>query len=218
MSATIDPQPDTVQSAGELSILDAAVRLFSESGYDGVSMRRIAEEAGVSKANIYHHFASKEALYFAIMRQSTAELTKLLQGLAEGAGPFDQRLQAFAQAHLKHLIDNDMRVRLVMREAFSGDEETSRTLVEQVIGGIVKRIISIFEAGQKAGLLRSDLDPGLCATLLMGCDLFYFQAHGLLRQIPEAGFARNPEAYSKGMADVLLNGMVARADTGRDSR
>ena len=65
MSAAIDPQPDTVQSAGELSILDAAVRLFSESGYDGVSMRRIAEEAGVSKANIYHHFASKEALNFA---------------------------------------------------------------------------------------------------------------------------------------------------------
>lgn len=210
MPAAIAPQPDTAQSAGELSILDAAVRLFSESGYDGVSMRRIAEEAGVSKANIYHHFASKEALYFAIMRQSAAELTTLLQGLAEGAGPFDQRLQAFAQAHLKHLFDNDMRVRLVMREAFSGDEEMTRILVEQVIGGIVKRIISIFEAGQKAGLLRADLDPGLCATLLMGCDLFYFQAHGLLRQIPEAGFAVNAETYSQGMADVLLNGMVAR--------
>ena len=217
MSAAIDPQPDTVQSAGELSILDAAVRLFSESGYDGVSMRRIAEEAGVSKANIYHHFASKEALYFAIMRQSAAELTKLLEGLAEGAGPFDERLQVFAQAHLKHLIDNDMRVRLVLREAFSGDEETARTLVEQVIGGIVKRIISIFEAGQKAGLLRADLDPGLCATLLMGGDLFYFQSQGLLRHIPEAASVRNPETYSKGMADVLLNGMLAGTDTGEEA-
>lgn len=218
MPAVIDPQPDTVQSAGELSILDAAVRLFSESGYDGVSMRRIAEEAGVSKANIYHHFASKEALYFAIMRQSAAELTKLLEGLAEGAGPFDERLQVFAQAHLQHLMDNDMRVRLVIREAFSGDEEMARTLVEQVIGGIVKRIISIFEAGQRAGLLRADLDPGLCATLLMGCDLFYFQSQGLLRQIPEAASVRNPETYSKGMADVLLNGMLAGTDTGKEAR
>ena len=50
--------PDPRQSAGEKAILDAAVQLFSEYGYDGVSMRRIAEAAGVSKSNIYHHFTS----------------------------------------------------------------------------------------------------------------------------------------------------------------
>ena len=53
------------RSAGEAAILDAAVRLFSRHGYDGVSMRSVAREAGVSKSNIYHHFESKEALYLA---------------------------------------------------------------------------------------------------------------------------------------------------------
>ena len=203
------------QSAGELAILDAAARLFSESGYDGVSMRRIAESAGVSKANIYHHFSSKEALYFAIMRRSAMELTSLIENLAEGRGSFQQRLQAFAGGHLEHLFDNAARVRLVLREALSGDEQKSRTLVEQVLGGIVHRMIAIFDAGQRAGLLRNDLDPGLCATLLMGADLFYFQAHGLLQQIPEAGFARHPGRYSKQMIDVLLNGMLAEPSAGR---
>lgn len=203
------------QSAGEAAILDAAVHLFSVHGYDGVSMRRIAEAAGVSKANIYHHFSSKEALYFAIMRRSAEELTQLLENLAEGAGSFDQRVQAFAAAHLEHLFENAERVRLVLREAFSGDEEKTRTVVEQMVGGIVNRMISIFEAGQRAGLLRSELDPGLCAHLLMGADLFYFQAHGLLQQIPEAGFARHPESYSKQMIDVLLNGMLASPSEGR---
>ena len=47
------------QAAGELAILEAAERLFAQQGYDGVSMRTIAREAGVSKANIYHHFDSK---------------------------------------------------------------------------------------------------------------------------------------------------------------
>jgi TetR/AcrR family transcriptional regulator len=173
-------RPDTTQSAGEIAILDAAVHLFSVHGYDGVSMRRIAEAAGVSKANIYHHFASKEALYFAIMRRSAEELAFLIENLAEDRGAFNQRLQMFASAHLEHLFDNAERVRLVLREAFSGDEEKSRAVVEQMLGGIVNRMIAIFEAGQRAGLLRADLDPGLCATLLMGSDLFYFQAHGLL--------------------------------------
>ena len=203
------------QSAGELAILDAAARLFSESGYDGVSMRRIAESAGVSKANIYHHFASKEALYFAIMRRSALELTSLIENLAEGKGSFQRRLRVFAGAHLEHLFDNAARVRLVLREALSGDEQKSRTLVEQVLGGIVNRMVAIFDAGQRAGLLRDDLDPGLCATLLMGADLFYFQIHGLLRQIPEAAYIRQPDHYSKQMTDVLLNGMLAKPGAGR---
>ena len=195
------------QSAGEAAILDAATRLFSENGYDGVSMRRIAEAAGVSKANIYHHFASKEALFFAIMRRSAQELTSLIENLAEGGGTFEHRLRAFAGAHLEHLFDNAARVRLVLREAFSGDEQKNRT--------VVNRMIAIFDAGQRAGLLRDDLDPGLCATLLMGADLFYFQVHGLLRQIPEAAYIRDPGHYSAQMTDVLLNGMLAAPGTGR---
>ena len=91
-------------------------------------------------------------------------------------------------------------------------------MVEQVIGGIVNRMIAIFDAGQRAGWLRDDLDPGLCATLLMGADLFYFQVQGLLKQIPEAGFIREPGRYSQQMIDVLLNGMVARPSEGRAAR
>ena len=214
--AAITPQLN--QSAGERAILDAAVRLFSEQGYDRVSMRCIAQSAGVSKANIYHHFASKEALYFAIMRRSALELTSLIENLAEGKGSFDQRLRAFGAAHLEHLFENEGQVRLVLREAFSSDEEKSRALVEQVIGGIVNRMIAIFDAGQRAGWLRDDLDPGLCATLLMGADLFYFQVQGLLKQIPEAGFIREPGRDSQQMIDVLLNGMVARPSEGRAAR
>jgi len=215
MTSSAVPVSAIPQSAGEAAILDAAVHLFSVHGYDGVSMRRIAEAAGVSKANIYHHFASKEALYFAILRHSAEELTDLLENLAEGRGTFNQRLQAFAVAHLEHLFENSERVRLVLREAFSGDEEKSRAVVEQMLGGVVYRMIAIFEAGQEAGLLRPELDPGLCAHLLMGADLFYFQAHGLLQQIPEAGFALQPDRYSKQMVDVLLNGMLSHPGQGR---
>jgi len=207
-------RPAAAQSAGELAILDAAVALFSVHGYDGVSMRRIAEAAGVSKANIYHHFASKQALYFAILRRSALELAALIENLAEARGSFSERLQTFAAAHVAHLFEHAARVRLVLREAFSGDEEKSRAVVEQMLNGVVRRMIEIFEAGQRAGLLRADLDPALCASLLMGADLFYFQAHGVLRQIPEAGFARHPGTYSRQMTDILLRGMLAGPSAG----
>jgi len=203
-------ESESRQSAGELAILDAAVRLFSESGYDGVSMRGIAEAAGVSKANIYHHFASKGALYMAIVRESAQHLSEIVEVLAEGKGDFDQRLRVFARAHLEHIFDNATTLRLVLREAFSGDEEKSRMVVEQVVGGIFNRMVAIFRKGQEAGLLRADLDPGLCATLLMGGNLFFFQAQGVLRQIPGARFANDPGGFNRQMADVMLNGMLCQ--------
>jgi TetR/AcrR family transcriptional regulator len=200
--------PDPRQSAGEKAILDAAVQLFSEYGYDGVSMRRIAEAAGVSKSNIYHHFASKEALYLGILHGSAQHLSDIVEDLAEGDGGFQQRLRVFAEAHLEHLFSNEMTLRLVLREAFSGDEDKSRLVVDQVVGGIFSRMVAIFQAGQEAGILRADLDPGLCATLLMGANLFFFQAQSMLRLIPEAGFAKDSTGFNKQMADVMLNGML----------
>lgn len=205
-------EADVHQSAGHKAILDAAARLFSEQGYDGVSMRQIAETARVSKANIYHHFQSKAELYLAILRSSADRLSALVENLAEGKGPFDQRLREFARAHLEHLFENAATVRLVLREAFSGDEEKARVLVEQVVGGIFDRLITIFREGQQAGALRQDLDPGLCAQLVMGSDLFYFQSIGMLRQIPEAKFADDRNGYSTEMMNVILNGMLAPAD------
>jgi AcrR family transcriptional regulator len=44
------------------SILDAAMHEFTEKGYDGTSMERIAVSAGLSKGGIYHHFASKDEI------------------------------------------------------------------------------------------------------------------------------------------------------------
>ena len=202
-------ETDTRRSAGEIAIIEAAARLFSDYGYDRVSMRRVAEEAGVSKANIYHHFDSKQALYLAIMSASAERLSALVENLAEGKGEFDDRLRVFARAHLDHLFNNAATLRLVLREAFSGDEEKSRVLVEQVVGDIYRRMISIFSAGQDAGLIRLDLDPGMCAMLLMGGDLFYFQTYDLLKHLPEsASFTRDRGQYSKEMMDIILNGML----------
>lgn len=200
--------PDPRQSTGEKAILDAAVELFSENGYDGVSMRQIAEAAGVSKSNIYHHFASKDALYLGILHGSAQHLSEIVEDLAEGDGDFQRRLRVFAEAHMKHLFANEMTLRLVLREAFSGDEEKSRVVVDQVVGGIFKRMVAIFQAGQNAGIIRADLDPGLCATLLMGANLFFFQAQGMLRLIPEAGFAKDSIGFNRQMVDVMLNGML----------
>ena len=196
------------RSAGESAILEAAVRLFSRHGYDGVSMRSVALEAGVSKSNIYHHFQSKEALYLAIMQASAEQLAAMVDQLAEGKGAFDRRLREFARIHLAHLFDNAMTVRLVLRELFEGEAKWRRIMVEQVVGGIFERLIGIFEKGQASGLLRPGLDPGTCALLILGVDLFYFQTEDMQHYPPLDKYRSERATFSDDMMDILLNGML----------
>lgn len=206
--------PAAGQSAGEAAILEAAVALFSANGYDGVSMRSVADAAGVSKANIYHHFESKEALYLAILRESASRLAGLVDELAESSGAFQDRIRDFAVAHLGHLEGNALTSRLALREAFSGDDRRSRMLAGEVFGGIFERIVAIFQEGQGAGILRPELDPALCATLMLGADVFFFQSRELLRHLPGAEFAARPAGFSQQMVDIMLTGMLAEDAAG----
>jgi len=135
-----------------------------------------------------------------------------VEGLASGTGDFDKRLRVFAKAYQYHLFDRRLSSRLLLREALSGDEQKSKTIADQVVGNVFRRMISILCAGQDAGVLRDELDPALCAFLLMGANVFFFQAQGILKHFPEAGFARDADCFSDGMVDVLLNGMMTKTD------
>ncbi|HWR87919.1 MAG TPA: helix-turn-helix domain-containing protein, partial [Acidiferrobacterales bacterium] len=62
-------------------ILVVAETLFAEHGFDAVSMNAIAEAAGVSKANVFHHFTCKNDLYIAVLRNACRDSTQHLDDL-----------------------------------------------------------------------------------------------------------------------------------------
>lgn len=63
------------------SILDAAARVFAQQGFDRASMSALAEEAGISKANIYHYYNGKDALLFDLLDSHLRDLRDRLMGL-----------------------------------------------------------------------------------------------------------------------------------------
>jgi len=60
------------RAATVITILAAAHRLFASNGFDATSMDDIAEAAGVAKGAVYHHFASKEALFLRVLEEVQA--------------------------------------------------------------------------------------------------------------------------------------------------
>jgi TetR/AcrR family transcriptional regulator, cholesterol catabolism regulator len=80
-----------------LQILSEAARLFARKGYDGASMRDIAEACGISKSLLYHHFSNKDEIYARVAVGSTQELYLFVRDRIP-QGPPSQKIRGFMLA------------------------------------------------------------------------------------------------------------------------
>ena len=61
-------------------ILDASERLFSAHGVDGVAVRDLARELGLTASSLYNHFPGKQALYEAVLERGLRPIVEIVQG------------------------------------------------------------------------------------------------------------------------------------------
>jgi TetR/AcrR family transcriptional regulator len=190
-------------------ILAAAETLFAKHGFDAVSMNTIAERAHVSKANIFHHFSSKKALYLAVLRVACRDSTEHLQELFVETGPLPERLANFTRKQLASMFEHAEVTRLILRELLKDGERQGRDLAEKVFGDNFAQLVEILRTGQARGELRADMDPAMIATLLIGASVFFFESQEVLRHFPDVKFAHDPQRYSSILVDILLRGILA---------
>ena len=91
-------KPTPRRAAKRERILDAARALFAREGLEGASLRAIAAEAGYTPAALYFHFASKEAIYAALLQESLAALEAEVSTAVARATTPEGRFAAAARA------------------------------------------------------------------------------------------------------------------------
>lgn len=209
MTASRKPREDITRPDTARRILEVAENLFADHGFDGVSMNAIAERAGVSKASVFHHFSSKDALYLAVLRDCAQQQALMLEEMVQEPGPVAERLRAFARAHLAHVLERKQLSRLMQRELLKGGSRRGQELAQQVFGENFARFVEILRRGQAQGELRADIDPGMVAVIIVGANVFYFQSQHILRHFPAVTFGDDPDEYSSKLMDLLLHGILA---------
>jgi AcrR family transcriptional regulator len=125
------------------AILDAALAVFADRGYHPSSIDDIAREAGVSKALIYDHFASKQDLYAELLQQHAGELLERLAEAMEEAGSMGvARLATGLDAFYGFVEEHRVAWRMLFREA--GDPEMVTVLERMVaqVTGVVAALIA----------------------------------------------------------------------------
>ncbi len=107
-------------------LLEAGATLFAEHAFEEISMRQIAQAAGVSKALLYHYFPSKTDLFSAALQDASAQLQHLIAPRGEGA-PIEQLARSL-DAYLRWIEDNARTWSKLMQSAATLTEAS--TLVE----------------------------------------------------------------------------------------
>src|SRR2546426_10712709 len=97
-------------------ILDEATRLFAERGYEGASMADLAERVGLRKASLFHHFASKDVLYGAVLERLIKPLSETIHRGLQTQGSVMERLDAMNDAITQALGASPVTARRLVRE------------------------------------------------------------------------------------------------------
>lgn len=174
-------------------------------------MSAIAERASVSKANIFHHFSSKNDLYLAVLAKACKASRARIDMLEQSEGSFVEHLAQYAASHLQGILQNSQLTRLVLRDLLENGAERGKQLAEQAFGPNFARLVSIIRNGQTRGELRNDIDPAMVAIMLIAANVYFFEARDILRHYPDVDFADDPQRYSEKMLSLLMGGILPDA-------
>ncbi len=123
-------------------IIEAAREAFADGGYEGTSLEQIAERAGVSKALIYEHFASKRDLHAAMLEQHVTELLAQLNEALEHAEPGEDRLRAGTEAFFTFLEERRGAAAIMLRNTSDPDVALWLSRLRDQIGEEIVALMS----------------------------------------------------------------------------
>ena len=147
------------------SLLDVAVAVFNERGYEAATMEELAGRLGVTKSAIYHHVPSKEELLRLALDRALDALFAVLGEDGARCGPAIGRLEHVVRGSVRVLAAELPFVTLLLR--VRGNTEVERAALQRrrefdrVVHGLVR-------AAEDEGDLRPGLDPSVTGRLLFG--------------------------------------------------
>jgi AcrR family transcriptional regulator len=145
------------------ALLEVAVGVFIERGYDGTSMEQLAQAAGISKSSIYHHVEGKEALLRLAVDRALDALFALTS--SGGEAPAAERLERVIGEMVEVLAAELPYVTLLLR--VRGNTETERYALRRR-REFDRWLRGLLAEAAAAGDIRGDIDLAVAERLVAG--------------------------------------------------
>ena len=160
-------------------LLAAAEEEFAEKGFEGARLSDIAERVGIRRPSLLYHFASKQALYEAVVRTALLRLGEALMFEMEGRDPFVERLSRAVERFVSFVDGRPTLAKLLIREMLDGRGPGHVILVEA--GVPVLERVERFLSEEGRGVVPETL-PLRAALLSFVCSSMVRVSAGPLRE------------------------------------
>lgn len=155
-----------VREEKQTDIINAAIRVFSEHGFDGAKMEYIAKEAGIGKGTVYEYFESKERLFDEMLKSSVEKFRLGLKENMDKGANVEERLLNCSRYDAE-FIDNHMDIlEIAMQVNILSKETRTQLMAERAV--IFEHYLEMVKVAKEEGELRVDLDEELAAFCIMG--------------------------------------------------
>ena len=114
--------PDEQSADTRTRIFLAADELFCQHGYEGVSVRDVAQRADVNKASVFYYFSSKEELFEEVLQKYFSASREAMQDALESGGTVRERMHRLIEDYWAFMRQNSQYSKLVQGLLLSGDE------------------------------------------------------------------------------------------------
>jgi AcrR family transcriptional regulator len=186
----------------EERILDAAESTFARRGLAGTRVREIAEAAGVNGATLYNYYASKDALYEAVLDRGMRPLIEALSSFAEGSRE-PESIDSVARKVMQHLAERPHLSRLVYLETIAQGPHL-RQLASKWFRPLLGQIFDELEASPATREWPRELLPAF-ASLFIHLSFGHFALAPLLQEV----FGSDPLSEDGVAAQTqLIEGLV----------
>ena len=193
------------------AVLDAALHLFAHQGYRATAVRDIADRAGVSTGNLYHHFPDKEAIFRALIDEyleiTDSRRFPFTRALYE-SDRFPENIEELGYAARASVEQFREYLALIYVDVI----EFGGTHIQQFYGAMSERFTRYFEEQGTAGDVQARLRPAVSPTsalLLTARTFFNYFSLEILFGVHEP-FGKDSDTVVKEIADIIRNGVCAR--------
>lgn len=166
-----EPPTDNKDVSTRSHMMESAKRVFAEQGYDGATVKALADAAGVNVSLISYHFGGKEGLYRACLEQFGRERLGTAERVLREATSIEDfriRLSMFAEEFLRANMRDLSLCKILHREFDTGLNPIAMDVFKGTFLPVFQALVEFISAAQKKNLVHADFDPADCTLLIFG--------------------------------------------------
>jgi TetR/AcrR family fatty acid metabolism transcriptional regulator len=189
----------------EINIIEAALKVFGEKGFEATTISAICKAANISDATLYEYFDSKEEVLFSIPDIYTRRELERMRQISRYVHNPREKLRVIIQGYLEFYEKNRMYTSVALL-TLKGNRNFLTAPAYAVIREASRSIVEVFNEGVTKGVFREDVDGYLVRNMVLG-----FIEHLTIQWL----LVGRPESIS-GYRDVIFDMVMKAIEKGKD--